>query len=263
MARASADLRVALLRLLAHRDDSLAWATLIHLEKGLNASAFLDHVYQKARAGGSLAENLLANHAAGFPNAPGRTGTKAAQLLNWVIPWLTEHVQPEPSPEDGWAAWINTLSDTPPFITPTAELQKLLEDVEGLAEADLDLGRFLAQLYPLGRDLAQSSSEGVRIMTMTASKGLTVRATILAGLDNVVMPRSNEDQGEARRLLYVAMTRSKEYLYATWAQRRTGPTARSGRESFARRLPCPFFDAGPVGSQDGNAFLANRWPLAT
>ena len=95
---------------------------------------------------------------------------------------------------------------------------------------------------------------------MTASKGLTVRATIIAGLDNVVMPRQNEDQSEARRLLYVAMTRSQDHLYVTWARQRRGPTARAGSQSLQRRLPCPFLDAGPVATQNGDAFLANRWP---
>ncbi|MFI5314765.1 MAG: 3'-5' exonuclease [Myxococcota bacterium] len=73
----------------------------------------------------------------------------------------------------------------------------------------------------------------------SSSKGLTVRATIIAGLDANVLPREGEDQGEARRLLYVAMTRSKEHLFVTFTKKRTGPTARAGSASLERRLPCP------------------------
>ena len=96
-------------------------------------------------------------------------------------------------------------------------------------------------------------------MTMIASKGLTVRATIIAGLDDVIVPNPNADLGEERRLLYVAMTRAKEFLLGTWAGQRRGPMARAGRARLrARRQHCHFFLGGPVRSLDGPTYLRQR-----
>ena len=250
---------LALLRLLANPEDSLAWATLVQLENGLNSAAFLDYVYQRALRGVSFASALLDAHATGYPDAPGQTRARATALVDRVLPWVREHAPSPDVPADGWSAWVATLVEQSPLSPPEADLLALMADVENVAESALGFGQLLSQIQPLGRDLAHSRSEGVRIMTMTASKGLTVQATIIAGLDNVVMPRPDEDQSEARRLLYVAMTRSRDYLYVTWARRRQGPTARAGSESLNRRLPCLFLDGGPVPTQDGDAFLRGRW----
>jgi len=44
-------------------------------------------------------------------------------------------------------------------------------------------GRFLSQITPLGKDHAIAESEGIRIMTMNGAKELTVRPTIMVGLE--------------------------------------------------------------------------------
>jgi superfamily I DNA/RNA helicase len=96
-------------------------------------------------------------------------------------------------------------------------------------------------------------------MTMIGSKGLTVRATIIAGLEDGIVPRPDADPDEDRRLLYVAMTRAKEFLFGTWAGRRSGPTARSGGQRARDwRQHSHLFDGGPVRSQDGRAYLRKR-----
>jgi superfamily I DNA/RNA helicase len=111
----------------------------------------------------------------------------------------------------------------------------------------------------LGKDRATAESHGVGIMTMIGSKGLTVRATIIAGCEDGIVPRPDADLGEERRLLYVAMTRAKEFLFCTWAGQRRGPTAGAGRARIrARRQHSHFFMGGPVHSQDGPAYLNHR-----
>lgn len=96
-------------------------------------------------------------------------------------------------------------------------------------------------------------------MTMIGSKGLTVRATIMAGVDDGIVPRPDADLNEERRLLYVAMTRAKEFLFGTWAGQRSGPTARAGGQNARDwRQHSHFFDGGPVRSQDGRTYLRRR-----
>jgi superfamily I DNA/RNA helicase len=86
-----------------------------------------------------------------------------------------------------------------------------------------------------------------------------VRATIIAGLEDGVIPRPDQDLAEERRLLYVAMTRAKEFLFGTWAGQRRGPTARAGNPRVQiRRQHSHFFQGGPVESQDGRAYLDQR-----
>jgi superfamily I DNA/RNA helicase len=46
----------------------------------------------------------------------------------------------------------------------------------------------LANLEPLGKDLAANEAEGVRMMTIGQSKGLTVNTAIVLAVEQGVMP---------------------------------------------------------------------------
>ena len=147
----------------------------------------------------------------------------------------------------------------PVVPSPSEDLAEMLVSLDGLLEADQGLDRYLGQIAPLGKDLALAESEGVRIMTMGGSKGLTVQATIIAALEEGIVPRPDTDLAEERRLLYVAMTRARRFLFGTWARRRRGPTARSGAPRVAsRRQHSRFLDGGPVESEDGSEFLKSQ-----
>jgi superfamily I DNA/RNA helicase len=79
-------------------------------------------------------------------------------------------------------------------------------------------------------------------------------------LEDGIVPRPDSDLAEERRLLYVGMTRAKQFLYGTWARRRRGPTARAGaaRVAIARRYS-HFLNGGPVASEDGTAYTTRHW----
>ncbi|RJS71842.1 MAG: ATP-dependent helicase [Candidatus Syntrophoarchaeum sp. WYZ-LMO15] len=70
----------------------------------------------------------------------------------------------------------------------------------------------------------------VRIMTMHKAKGLEAPVVIVLGLENDLMPGSEDVEGinEKRRLLYVSITRSKEVLILTHCTYRPGPGAYMG-----------------------------------
>lgn len=159
------------------------------------------------------------------------------------------------------ALWIVSLVGGPIAPSFSPELASILVELDGLVEAPGDFGRYLNQVQPLGRDLAASREDGVRFMTMASSKGLTVQATIIIAAEEGVIPRPEADLAEERRLLYVALTRARRFVYATWSRRRFGPTARSGRPNVAqRRSPSSYFANGPVQSIDGRQYISNRWP---
>lgn len=248
-----------LLRLLVNCNDSISWASILHLTPGVGEKFFWN-VYDRAKeAGKTFADELLSGYGEAFPGAPHSSST-VKTMMDSIIQWLEENRLPDSPPERGWGHWIVDALGEGSFIgPPTADFAELLVKIDELAEVHQSLGRFIAQIEPLGKDLAQAQSKGVRIMTMGGSKGLTVRATIIAGVEDGLVPRPFSSLSEERRILYVAMTRAKEYLYCTWATRRRGPTARAGHPTTNRRRHCEFLNDGPVQSQDGQEFLNNRF----
>jgi DNA helicase-2/ATP-dependent DNA helicase PcrA len=185
-------------------------------------------------------------------------GNRAAILINTVLTWIDEHPMPntDDEPDTQWGNWMQETAGTDAVPAPTDELKALLSAIDEVVENDQGLGRYLNQIMPLGKDLAAAASEGVRIMTTGGAKGLTVQATIVAALEEGIVPRPDGDLSEERRLLYVGMTRAKKYLFGTWARRRRGPTARAGAPNVAvRRRYSSFLEGGPVASTDGETWL--------
>lgn len=246
---------LATFRLLVNNRDSLAWATLLYLAPGIGQSCS-QYVYERARERrAQFGHALWEAYEAGFPDAP-RTSARVAILLRTVTAWLEAHRPPEETPEDGWGHWMIEAAGDDVAPAPSDACRELLLALDDIVDPDQDFGRYLSQITPLGKDRALAEGSGVRIMTIIGSKGLTVRATIVAGLDDGIVPRPDADPNEERRLLYVAMTRAKEFLFGTWAGRRSGPTARAGgQKARDRRQHSQFFDGGPVRSQDGQAYL--------
>jgi superfamily I DNA/RNA helicase len=87
------------------------------------------------------------------------------------------------------------------------------------------------------------NSEGVRVMTMHASKGLEFDHVFVIGLEEGMVPFTlyHEDGAdsaariaEERRLLYVAMTRARSGLYLSWSR------SRNFRGRILNGSPSPF-----------------------
>lgn len=243
---------MAVLRLAANPNDSLAWWTLISLTAGLG-DGFVDSLYERARANGTtFAAALRAASAEGFGG--GTQGSLAGRLWASTSAALAA-VQLGHAEGGRWGERIVRESEAGRLSPCAADLRDLLLKLDDLVEEDVDLTRFLSSMQPLGEDLAREHSEGVRVMTMTGSKGLTVRATIVAGVDNDLVPRRDGDREEERRLLYVAMTRAREYLFLTWASRRQGPTARAAGSTAGRRTYSEFLRGGPVDQVRGDVYI--------
>jgi DNA helicase II / ATP-dependent DNA helicase PcrA len=246
---------LAMLRLKVNSADSLAWWTLLHLERGLGRQ-FEAVIYDDACARGvTFAEALIAQAHAEFRGLAAGLRERGLQFVDRVNRSADGLALPEVTDETKWSEWIIEASIAN-HLPITASLQALLTKIdESYEDAGEGLGRYLSHLQPLAEDLARAQSEGVRFMTMVGSKGLTVRATVVVGADNDLIPRVGQDINEERRLLYVAMTRSTEYLFLTWANRRQGPGGRAGHANPGRRTFTELLRAGPVDSHNGPAFI--------
>jgi len=98
-----------------------------------------------------------------------------------------------------------------------------------LAEKYDNLDEFL-ELASLSSDQDDDKKEleGVRLMTIHASKGLEFEYVFIVGLEEDLFPsknfsgkkRSKEEEEEERRLFYVAVTRARKKLYLSFAEMR-------------------------------------------
>jgi DNA helicase-2/ATP-dependent DNA helicase PcrA len=79
------------------------------------------------------------------------------------------------------------------------------------------------------QDNDTKEKDGVRLMTVHASKGLEFNHVFVVGLEQDLFPhknignrkRSKEEEEEERRLFYVAVTRARKHLYLSYAELRT------------------------------------------
>jgi DNA helicase II / ATP-dependent DNA helicase PcrA len=249
---------LALARLVVHRDDSLAWWTLLELTTGIGTSV-RDHMYARASANDtSFASQLLKDFKEDFASVGGAPRSRLRDCVRTAIE-VVEAIDLDGADlgENGWGSWLVANADH--FGGCSDDFRMLLQDVDPLIDRAEGLGRFLSQVQPVGTDLRSGrGAAAVRLMTMASSKGLTVRAALVVGVEEGVVPLAGRDPGEERRLLYVAMTRATDYLFATWSGQRTGPTARTGAPRVgAGRNRSPLLTHGPVQSEDGLAYLTS------
>ncbi|MDD5508406.1 MAG: UvrD-helicase domain-containing protein, partial [Bacteroidales bacterium] len=101
------------------------------------------------------------------------------------------------------------------------------------------------QLTELGTsaDTLQAGTEGVRLMTLHASKGLEFRCVFIVGCEDGLLPFSlfegmQSDPEEEKRLLYVGMTRAMKHLYLNHASQRSlmGKVYHLRRSSFLDQI---------------------------
>ena len=122
-----------------------------------------------------------------------------------------------------------------------ASLETLLAIVQGVVRADPAAGvaAVIGELEQRAAHEKAGSADGVNLLTFHRAKGLEWDAVFLPALEegNLPIRQALDDDAalaEERRLLYVGLTRAREHLALSWAERRET----RGRES--RRQPSRF-----------------------
>ena len=93
-------------------------------------------------------------------------------------------------------------------------------------------------------DGMEESEDSVTLMTLHSAKGLEFPVVFLVGMEEGIFPGYKsigemKELEEERRLFYVGITRAKQYLYLTCAQRRTifGSTSYNQISRFVKEIP--------------------------
>lgn len=128
------------------------------------------------------------------------------------------------------------------FITSLAEFES--QNSEGLSTfvSNLAIDNQMVQANRKRRN-----EDCVQLMTFHSAKGLEFPACFLVGLEDHIIPheKSLKETGleEERRLMYVALTRARQYLTLSMAQQRSrmGKEATSRPSRFLFEIPQEFF----------------------
>ncbi len=108
--------------------------------------------------------------------------------------------------------------------------------VAGAVQRDISLSAFNDELLRRAEQQHAPTVEGVTLASLHSAKGLEWDAVFLVGLADGTLPtiyaKSVEQLEEERRLLYVGVTRARQWLWLSYGQSRSG----GGRP----RQPCRF-----------------------
>ncbi|MBK4734729.1 UvrD-helicase domain-containing protein [Noviherbaspirillum pedocola] len=145
---------------------------------------------------------------------------------------------------------------TPALQGPSAEAVagQAIVNADGVEIVDADapltlvmspLSAFLSHAsLEAGDNQAQAGQDAMQLMTVHAAKGLEFDAVFITGLEEGLFPHENSDKAEggveeARRLMYVAITRARRRLYLSFSQTRMlhGQTRFNIKSRFFDELP--------------------------
>jgi DNA helicase-2/ATP-dependent DNA helicase PcrA len=115
-------------------------------------------------------------------------------------------------------------------------------------------------------DSLDTDADAVTLMTLHSAKGLEFPVVFLIAMEENIFPHiraiesdrekgGNRETEEERRLAYVGITRAREELYLTYANRRTlfGTIAYNPPSRFLREIPQELFHSSPASSGRGPA----------
>lgn len=249
---------LAIARLAKDRADDLAWWTILWLTPRISEEFITLLTDDCIKRNMRFAAGVLSLESDSLTGATAISLKTATERVKAVLRELDGvDIKKVPASSDGWAEWLLQTADRLAIQVSDA-FKRLAKQVGKITPHDEGLTHYLNELEPVAKDLALQTP-GVAIMTMARSKGLTFRAAFVMGVEETVIPFPKaRDENEERRLLYVAMTRAREFLYLTMARKRYGATARSGGGMLTDRQRCPFFAPLGITPAPGHDYLRSK-----
>ena len=239
---------LCLLRLKVDRKDPLSWRTLLGIRKNNIGSTTLEAIYDLARTTSSSFSDALFK----IESDPSAISNRGEVVRKDVVDILTLLTSLAANPQEDPLGVINEV--VVKVVSDAEHRESIIQVFETIIDQSgvQDLEAMLRVYSTALGDKEQDLSEGaVPMMTMHQAKGLTADAVfIIAAEDEYIPGRDRESAlGDARRLLYVSLTRARQYLFVSHCLRRTGEQQYSGSrpQSPVRQLS-QFLNASPVRS---------------
>jgi DNA helicase-2/ATP-dependent DNA helicase PcrA len=247
---------LSILRLVVDGQDNLAWRTLLRRRKNGIGETKLRDVYELARSRGDNFAKII------FDIAEEPSLMDAGLKIAKEFIAIQGEVEKAKSIIDakGLSEGINTLIEQ--FIVDDSakrEVMDLFRRITGTV-APVDLSELLRAInVSLGNREQEQQAGSVNIMTMHQAKGLTATAVFIVGAEDEYIPgrAKGKEIDDERRLLYVSLTRARQYLFITHCRNRIDQQSHSGRNpGVARRSLTKFLSGGPVKSEDGGEYIS-------
>lgn len=254
---------LGLLRVCHHAEDSLGWRTLLsERAKGIGEGAFAAlYAISKGRAvpfGHMVCSDdlgALATYGARLQAA--RTSLLVDLLaVGAHLETPTDGSTPAPLVDRITKAVAVAVPDEKQAAPIVAYLKRVVEESDAGTLADL------LQIVSSSRSETEQQvlqPGAVNLLTMHRAKGLSARTVIVMAAEDEYIPgkQLGAQEGDERRLLYVSLTRAKERLIITYANKRTGQQQRMGRSTDAVRNLTRYLHDAPLTPKDGNAYVTD------
>jgi len=184
-----------------------------------------------------------------------RSAEKLKEFATWVSR-TAEAAENEPAAgvvkqmlEDiGYRGWLEeSAKDLPSAERKWENVQEFVQWLErpiaGEAGTLADTLGQLALMDMLDRNADDKDGDAVQLMTLHAAKGLEFPHVFLVGMEEEILPHRNSLEGdsleEERRLCYVGITRARQTLTLTYADKRKkyGEEISCEPSRFLKELP--------------------------
>ena len=258
---------IAFLRLIYNPKDEVSLSRVINLPPRGIGAVTLQRLQEIAREYGvSSGEVLLSLSLQPDSEFAQALGSLAARLLPFsklLVGWRSSLDQASLTGlfdqillDTDYEAYIKAEDDV--FLDRWANVLELRSVLLEYEEAGLDV--FLETMALVAdQDTLPETIDAPTLLTLHSAKGLEFPQVFIIGLDEHILPHSrslNEDEelAEERRLMYVGMTRAKDRLYLTRAQRRRTPYG-----NYETMLPSRFLMDLPANLTRGRVSRVDRW----
>jgi DNA helicase-2/ATP-dependent DNA helicase PcrA len=146
-----------------------------------------------------------------------------------------------------YVQWMDDGSEAAEYKKENIEELKNVASSYAQKHGDKSLGVLLQEINLLEQEQEKNqdgSGNYVNLMTLHSSKGLEFENVFIIGMEEGILPHSRsftDEEGleEERRLCYVGITRAREKLYLTFADKR------QGREGYSTQIPSRFLGEIP------------------
>lgn len=250
---------LALLRLAVSERDDLAWRTFLQMRNGIGDKR-IAKLYKRAVDNGQNFSQALQKSVEEKISEGNCDDVVVAAFLH-AKRMINDIRDIAEQPQGLIAAIDKAIQRT---VTSETEAKTILSHFQKIIDGDTHLESLKdvvgAASFFEDDDAHIINDAAVNILTMHKSKGLDAKVVIVIGAEDEIIPgaeNTGDKIDEERRLLYVSLTRAKEYLFITYCRNRTGQQKHvRGKEKATQRGLSQFLRDLPISPKDGVEYLS-------